>query len=144
MQPSLSGSASADSASVGVAEASSTVLSGTISGPGGQMPLLQRPNTATFSAQLTAAGMHTLSVCLMDTNTQQSVQLQPATQLRGVAVVPASVCPNRTIVEAMPDRLVAGVAHTLQICPMDAYGNAGASGCSQPHSVTIMSCCCCC
>ena len=100
-----------------------------LSGPGGQTPLLQRPDTATFSAQLTAAGMHTLSVCLTDTNTQQSVQLQPATQLRGVAVVPALVCPDRTAVEAVPDRLVAGVAHTFQICPVDAFGNAGASGC---------------
>ena len=92
--------------------------------------MLQRPNTATFSAPLTAAGMHTLSVCLTDPSTQQSVQLQPATQLIGVAVGPASVCPDRTVVEAIPDRLVAGVAHNFRICPVDAYGNTGASGCS--------------
>lgn len=128
MQPILS--ASADSASIGVAEAGCTMLSAMASGPGGQTLLLQRPDTATFSAQLTAAGMHTLSVCLTDTSTQQSVQLQPATQLRGVAVVPAFVCSDRTVVEALPDRMVAGETHTFQICPVDAFGNAGASGCS--------------
>ena len=136
-QSTLSASAAADSASAGSAEAGCTMLSAVVSGPGGQTPLLQRPNTATFSAQLTAAGMHALSVCLTDTSTQQLLQLQPATQLRGVTVVPAPVCPERTVVEAMPDRLVAGVAHTFHICPVDAFGNARASGCFQPPSVTI-------
>lgn len=100
------------------------------SGPDGQTPMLQSLQTAAFSAQLTVAGRHTLSVCLSDTQSQQSVPLQPAMQLKGVVVVPASVCPHRTSVEAMPDRLIAGVAYSLQICAVDAFGNAGASGCS--------------
>lgn len=106
------------------------MFSAMASGPDGQTPLLQSLQTAAFSAQLIVAGRHTLSVCLSDTQPQQSVQLQPAMQLRGVVVVPASVCPHRTSVEAMPDRLTAGVAHSLQVCAVDAFGNAGASGCS--------------
>lgn len=115
---------------VAVADATNTTLSAMASGPDGQIPLLQSLHTATFSAQLTVAGRHTLSVCLSDTKSQQSVQLQAAVQLRGLVVVPASVCPHRTSVEAMPDRLITGVAHSLRICPVDAVGNAGASGCS--------------
>ena len=117
-----------DSASFAVTEASSTSLVCLSSGPDGQTHLLQNPNTTTFSAQLTAVGTHTLSVCLVDDHTQQSTQLQPATQLRGVTVVPSAVCPGKTTVEAVPDRLVAGVACTCRIYPVDAFGNAGASG----------------
>lgn len=98
------------------------------SGPDGQTPLPQNSNTATFSARLTAAGTYTLSVCLVDALTQRSAELQPSAQLRGITVVPGAVCPHKTTVEAMPERLVAGVTYTCRICPVDAFGNAGASG----------------
>lgn len=129
---------------VAVADLTSTTLSAMVSGPDGQIPLLQSLHTATFSAQLTVAGRHTLSVCLSDPQSQQSVPLQPAMQLRGVVVVPASVRPRKTSVEAMPDRLTAGVAQSLQICPVDAFGNAGASGCSRLLLSQAVLCCYCC
>ena len=117
-----------DPASGAVAEVSSTTISASVSGPDGQTPVCQSLNTATFSARLTAAGLHTLSICLEDQHSHQALQVQPATQLRGVTVVPASVCAHRTALHAMPDRLLAGVTCAFRVCPVDAFGNAGASG----------------
>lgn len=116
-----------------IVEASNAVLTSTASGSGGQTLLTQTPNTASFSGKLTATGVHLLCVCLQDFQTQQKAQLQASTKLRGVKVLPAAVCPHRTAVQALPDRLVAGQGCDFRICPVDAYGNAGASGAACYH-----------
>ena len=122
---------SANFSSAVVTEVSDARLAATASGPDGQTALVQKPGASTFSAHLTAAGTHSLAVCLEDIQTQQTVELQARTKLRGLTVVPGAVCPHRTTVQALPDRLVAGVGCDFTICPVDVYGNAGASGAGQ-------------
>ena len=122
---------SADFPSAAVAEVDDAKLTITASGPDGPTILIQKPSTSTFSAQLTAAGTHSLTVSLEGSPFQEAAELQARTQLRGLTVVPAAVCPHRTTVQAIPDRLVAGVSCDFTICPVDIYGNAGASGAGQ-------------
>ena len=86
------------------------------------------PNATSFTAQLTTAGTHSLSVSMTDAHTQQTLLLPARHQLSSVRVVPGAVCTHRTVVQGMPERLVAGVACDFSICPVDTYGNAGASG----------------
>lgn len=110
------------------ADASTAGLAATASGPSGQTALDQKPVAASFTAQLTTSGTHSLSVSLVDAQTQQALVLPVRGQSTCIRVVPGPVLAQRTVVQGMPRKLVAGVGCHLSIYPVDSFGNAGASG----------------
>ena len=110
------------------ADVGSAALTATASGPHGQTPLNQTPSPLSFSAHLTAAGTYSLAVALTDAHTKQTRLLSAQNQLHEVTVVAGPVCAQRTLVEGLHKKLVAGVGSEFRICPVDTHGNPGASG----------------
>ena len=110
------------------ADVGNAALTATASGPHGQTLLCQLPSTLSFSAPLTAAGTYSLAVTLTDAHTKQTQLLSAQNQLEEVRVVAGPVCAQRTLVQALHEKLVAGVDSEVSICPVDTHGNAGASG----------------
>jgi len=103
-------------------------LTATASGPHAQTPLSQIPSRLSFSAPLTAAGTYSLAVALTDAHTKQTWLLSAQNQLDKVRVMAGPVCAQRTLVQGLHEKLVAGMGSEFRICPVDAHGNAGASG----------------
>lgn len=103
-------------------------LTATASGPHAQTSLSQIPSRLSFSAPLTAAGTYSLAVALTDAHTKQTWLLSAQNQLDKVRVMAGPVCAQRTLVQGLHEKLVAGVGSEFRICPVDAHGNAGASG----------------
>ncbi len=110
------------------ADVANAALTATASGPHGQTPLSQIPSPLSFSAAVTAAGTYSLAVALTDVHTKQTQLLSAQNQLDEVTVVAGSVCAQRTLVQGLHEKLVAGVGSEFRICPVDTHGNAGASG----------------
>ena len=110
------------------ADTDSAAVAATAFGPDGPIQLKQTPHPFSFAAPLTTAGTYSLTVTLTDTHTGLTVPLPARKQLVSVRVVPGPVCAQRTAIQAMPQKLVAGVGAEFRICPVDAFGNAGASG----------------
>ena len=110
------------------ADVGNAALTATASGPHGQTPLSQTPSPLSFSAPLTAAGTYSLAVALTDAHTKQTQSLSAQNQLDAVRVVAGPVCVQRTLVQGLHEKLVAGVGSEFSICPVDTHGNAGASG----------------
>ena len=110
------------------ADVGSAALTATASGPHGQTPLSQTPSPLSFSAHLTAAGLYSLAVTLTDAHTKQTRLLSAQNQLHEVTVAAGPVCAQRTLVEGLHKKLVAGVGSEFRICPVDTHGNPGASG----------------
>ncbi len=103
-------------------------LTATASGPHAQTSLSQIPSRLSFSAPLTAAGTYSLAVALTDAHTKQTWLLSAQNQLDKVRVMAGPVCAQRTLVQGLHEKLVAGMGSEFRICPVDAHGNAGASG----------------
>ena len=110
------------------ADADSAALAATAFGPDGPTQLQPTPTPVSFAAPLTTAGIYSLTVTLTDAHTGLAVPLPARNQLASVTVVPGPVCAQRTVIQGMPQKLVAGVGAEFGVCPVDAYGNAGASG----------------
>lgn len=102
-------------------------LTATASGPHAQTSLSQIPSRLSFSAPLTAAGTYSLAVALTDAHTKQT-WLSAQNHLDKVRVMAGPVCAQRTLVQGLHEKLVAGMGSEFRICPVDAHGNAGASG----------------
>lgn len=110
------------------ADANSAALAATAFGPDGPTQLQPTPTPVSFAAPLTTAGTHSLTVTLTDAHTGLTVPLPARNQLVSVTVVPGLVCAQRTVIQAMPQKLMAGVGAYFRVCPVDGHGNAGASG----------------
>ncbi|KAL0032084.1 hypothetical protein WJX77_004214 [Trebouxia sp. C0004] len=111
-----------------LADVGNAALTATASGPHGQTPLDLIPSPLSFSAPLTAAGTYSLAVAFTDAYTQQTHVLSAQNQIDEVRVVAGPVCAQRTMVQGLHEKLVAGAGSEFRICPVDTHGNAGASG----------------
>ena len=110
------------------ADVGNAAVIATASGPHGQIPLRQLLSPLSFSAPLIAAGTYSLAVALTDAHTKKPQLLPAKNQLDEVRVVAGPVCAQRTLVQGLREKLVAGVGSEFRICPVDAHGNTGASG----------------
>ncbi|DBA83503.1 TPA: hypothetical protein ACH3X2_006431 [Trebouxia sp. C0005] len=111
-----------------LADVGNAAVIATASGPHGQIPLRQLLSPLSFSAPLIAAGTYSLAVALTDAHTKKPQLLPAKNQLDEVRVVAGPVCAQRTLVQGLHEKLVAGVGSDFRICLVDAHGNTGASG----------------
>ncbi|KAK9829410.1 hypothetical protein WJX72_005680 [[Myrmecia] bisecta] len=99
-------------------------------GPQGALPLSPQADigeACLYSASLTVAGSYTVAVGAVDAEGRQAA-IPAADGSRAVKVVPGFVSLQHVVLRDVPTAVVAGMPHTFYVHPVDAFGNAGATG----------------